>query len=587
MNTGGESELEGRSIAANMRQHEALNLQFTVSQSIRNTFSVWIIILFVGFEVYPVHGIAIAISWILLVGTVATLRSRLLRPALSLETVLADPTFWARRYAALTALMGGSIAAGPIIFFPAATDLLRMYLTIIFCTWGAGSLASVGGRPQVFVWYLGMFIGAVAFGWLMSDSTFAVQILLLLAVYSAIMFSFAKNFAVQVRQGIDIRLQNNELVARLERARADAEEANLAKSRFLAVASHDLRQPLHALTLMNGMLMRARSPEQAGEITRQISRALSTLERLFNSLLEHSKLEAGSVRAEPVWFSFVHAAERLADEFSSRAHEKGVQIKVYAGGYALLSDPHLFERILRNLIDNALKFTRVGSIEIRSDLTHAGLTVSVADTGSGVPENMREEVFKEYVQGAGAQQQEGLGLGLAIVRRLALLLGFTARLTDTPGGGTTAELCIPLAYVKALDEPAHEETSPQKEISLAGLRVVYIDDDAHARDATALLLKDWGCVGSIGADFIEARSALQDIEPHVVLSDYSLAGGKTGLETIAAFREIYSDVAGAIMTGDMSPATRALLAASEYPVLIKPVNAGELRRLLEVFKSID
>ena len=568
-------------------RHEALNLTFTVTQSIRNSASVWIILVFIAAAAYPVFGALHVGAWVLIVGGVAALRTRLLRPAMQLDTVLANPPLWARRYAWLTIAMGVAIAIGPLTLFPAASDLLRMYLTLIFCTWAAGSLASVGGRPRVFGLYLGLFVVPVAIGWVVSGSAYTTQVMLLLAVFAAIMFNFARNFALQVRQGIDIRLQNDALVARLDQARIAAEEANMAKSRFLAVATHDLRQPLHALTLMNGMLMRARSPEQVAEITRQIGRALGTLERLFTSLLEHSRLETGGTTPNPAWFSGAQLLERLAGEFGPRAQEKGLRLSIGACEWAIHSDAQLFERILRNLLDNAHKFTSAGEVSVSTRQDETGLTFVVADTGPGIAANMHEEVFKEYVQGEGAQRSEGLGLGLAIVRRLAELLGHTVRVIDNAGGGATFEVQVPAVQLRRDHDLEAKEEPAQAEIDLRGLRVVYIDDDPHARDATRLLLEDWGCEAVVADGIEQALAASAGAEPHVVISDYALGGGTSGITAIERFRERHNDVAGALMTGSVGPETRALFETIEYPVLFKPVNAAELRRLLEVFKSID
>ena len=568
-------------------RHEALNLQFTVNQSIRNSASVWVIVVFIAAAAYPVFGVLHVSAWVVMVGGAAALRTRLLRPARELETVLANPPLWARRYAWLTIAMGGAIAIGPLTLFPAASDLLRMYLTLIFCTWAAGSLASVGGRPRVFGMYLGLFVVPVAIGWVISGSDYTTEVLLLLTVFSAIMFNFARNFALQVRQGIDIRLQNDELVARLDQARIAAEEANMAKSRFLAVATHDLRQPLHALTLMNGMLMRARSPEQVAEITRQIGRALGTLERLFTSLLEHSRLETGGTTPNPAWFSGAQLLDRLAGEFGPRAQEKGLRLSIGACEWAIHSDPQLFERILRNLLDNAHKFTTAGAVSVSTRLDDAGLIFAVSDSGPGIAANMHEEVFKEYVQGEGAQRSEGLGLGLAIVRRLTGLLGYTVRVTDNPGGGTIFEVLVPAASIRRDNALEVEQDAAQAEIDLRGLRVVYIDDDSHARDAMRVLLQDWGCEVLVAGGIDQALAASAGAEPQVVISDYALGDSDTGLTAIERFRERHGEVAGALMSGSAAPETLALFETIEVPVLFKPVNAAELRRLLEVFKSID
>ena len=178
-------------------------------------------------------------------------------------------------------------------------------------------------------------------------------------------------------------------------------------------------------------------------------------------------------------------------------------------------------------------------------------------------------------------------MGLAIVRRLAELLGHTVRVIDNPGGGATFEVRVPAAQVRRDRAPEVEQDPAQAEIDLRGLRVVYIDDDPHARDATRLLLEDWGCEAQVAGGIDEALAASAGVEPDVVISDYALGGGGTGIIAIERFRERHGEVAGALVTASVAPETLALFATIEYPVLFKPVNAAELRRLLEVFKSID
>ena len=303
--------------------------------------------------------------------------------------------------------------------------------------------------------------------------------------------------------------------------------------------------------------------------------------------MEHSRLETGGTKPSPAWFSGAQLLDRLAGEFGPRAQEKGLRLSIGPCEWAIHSDPQLFERILRNLLDNAHKFTTAGDVSVSTRQDEAGLVFAVADSGPGIAANMREEVFKEYVQGEGAQRSEGLGLGLAIVRRLADLLGHTVRVVDNPGGGATFEVRVAGAQVRR-DQALEVEPDPaQAAIDLRGLRVVFIDDDPHARDATRLLLADWGCEARVAGGIDEALAASAGAEPDVVLSDYALGGGDSGIIAIERFRERHGEVAGALVTASVAPETLALFESFEYPVLFKPLNAAELRRLLEVFKSID
>ena len=611
---------------------DQFSLHFTIGQSIRNSFSVWIIAGFVALATWYELRSWVPFAWFVAVGSAFTWRVHYLRPGLDLTQIRQHPFVWARRLRNSTLVCGAVVATGSLLFFPGASDYLRMYLTMIFCAWLSGSLASVGARFTLYRSYALIFIGGTLVAWLRTDSPRAVEIAMLLALFTVIAIGFGKRFAQQVDEGIEIRMQNEELIARLTDARIAAEESSAAKSRFLVVASHDLRQPLHAVTMLNGMLARAQSAERIGEITRQIDRALTTLSRLFVSVLDFSKLETGRVTPEPSWTLLSFLMDRVRHDYEAPAAGKGLRIESRAAPYAIYTDPELFERVLRNLVENAVKFTERGHICLSAEKVETGsapalegdavpagedaagapadepgLRVVIADTGPGIPGNLREEIFKEYFQAAADARSGGLGLGLAIVRRLVRLLGMRIGVRDAQPVGTRFEIFIPAKWVQ--DAPAGEEQKFEQgpELDLTGMRVVYIDDDAYARDAVGMLLADWGCESFVAATPAEAFAQIdkraaqlgfhgnginsgddeEGYAPQVILSDYSLGQGLTGVEVIERFRARYGPLSGAIFTGEASASEMKKLVDIEYPVLMKPVAAKDLRQLLEVFKSLD
>ena len=326
-----------------------------------------------------------------------------------------------------------------------------------------------------------------------------------------------------------------------------------------------------------------------------MGKALSALEHLFNSVLDFSKLEADKVRSDPAWHSLDAIVAGLQASYAQQAQAKGLRLDFQGSGLSIHTDAALFERILRNLIENALKFTDHGSVAVRARWSGEHLAVAVSDTGPGIAAHLREEIFKEYFQGDMGKAGNGLGLGLAIVRGLSDLLGLQVRVDEAsaepqPGNlpsGSSFSVLVPADMVRVPQQGASNDEGDLPSASLDGLFVAYVDDDGASRDALALLLDDWGCravvAGTLDALLVKLGPGAA---PDALLTDFSLASGVTGLDVIAAVRGRFGPVSAAILTGDISAIEVEKLADLEYPVLRKPVSAQELRALLEVFKNI-
>jgi signal transduction histidine kinase/CheY-like chemotaxis protein len=566
---------------------EVHNLHFTISQSVRNTYSVWFINLFIAIPAWGHVPPWLCVLWVVVVSGAYTLRAYALRPGLAIEVVGEDATGWRRRLNSWTLLCGALAALGPPLFYPTISDILRMYICMLYCCWLAGAMASLGARPRLYAAYAFLFTLGLWVGWLRSDSQTVLPVLVMLFIYALVLSSFARNFARQVDEGVEIRFINDRLIQELTRAREAAEKSSEEKSRFLAVASHDLRQPLHAVTLLNGMLSRPQSAEQVNEISRQMGRSLLTLGRLFNSLLDFSKIEADKVVPHLAWQPLAPLLEQIGQEYASLASQKGLSLTVDTTELSVRTDPQLLERILRNLVDNAIKFTDAGGVALRVSQEPGRLVLSVLDSGPGIPARLREHIFQPYYQQAGGKAQRGLGLGLAIVRGLAERMGLAIRIDDAESGGARFDVVFPTEAVGSGRRHEERPAASPEEVDLRGYFIAYIDDDPSAREALGLLVRDWGCRSVIAASLDEALPLLEGQgTPDVILSDFALAGEVTGLQVIEQMRERYGPVAGAILTGDDSAMRMRLSGELEYPVLSKPVTAGELRAMLEVFKGI-
>jgi signal transduction histidine kinase len=410
-------------------------------------------------------------------------------------------------------------------------------------------------------------------------------------IYLVSLLLMASNGSREIRAAIQLRFENSELVEQLrvetgiaESARLEAERANAAKSRFLAAASHDLRQPLHAMSLfVAAMEDSARYPETR-EMVGNVQRCTTALESLLQTLLDISKIDAGVIEPRPEHFRLTPLLERLGAEFSPQARAAGLDLAVHCPEATVHSDPALVERILRNLIGNAIRYTPTGHIDIRARATDDGVTIEVADTGIGIAADQQERVFEEFIQLGNPERDrtKGLGLGLAIVRRLADLLKLSISLESAPGKGSTFALALPEGNPgEAIDRAPSTEATPN---SLAGRLVAVIDDEADVRTGMCTLLEGWGCRVYAGEDAatVIAKLAAEGIVPEVVLADYRLRGNTTGVQAIQALRDHFGiAIPAAIVTGDTAPERLAEARASGHLLLHKPLRPAKLRVLLQ------
>ncbi len=359
-----------------------------------------------------------------------------------------------------------------------------------------------------------------------------------------------------------------------ERTR-ELELANLAKSRFIAVASHDLRQPLHALGLFVGQL-RGHVPSTEGRaLVERIDGAIVNMNELFTALLDISKLDAGVLVPDLTEFPVDHLLRRMDATFAAAAHAKGLSLRVVSSSAWVRSDVILLERILQNLVSNAVRFAARGGVVVGCRRRGSALRIDVCDSGPGIPKDQQRNVFGEFYQLAGPRQDRhrGLGLGLAIVDRLCRLLGHRIELASTPGKGSRFAILVPLAAGRG--EIALFPGHPQSRLDLpAGKLALIIDDDAMNLESLRGLLASWGCRVATATTCEEAlaRLAADDQAPDIIISDYHLSNGTTGDEVIARLRNRFGpSVPAFLMSGDTAPERRREAGAGGFALLHKPV----------------
>jgi PAS domain S-box-containing protein len=370
----------------------------------------------------------------------------------------------------------------------------------------------------------------------------------------------------------------------LMQAREAADRANLAKSRFLATASHDLRQPLQTLSLLNGTLRRVVRDPIAGEAVAQQSWAIDAMSRLTNALLDISKLESGAIQPDPTDFAVAALFDEMRAEFASVAASKGLELRIETAAPSAHSDPSLVGQILRNLVSNAIKYTQRGWVALRSAPCAAGVRMEVTDTGIGIPADHLPYIYDEFYQVGVASNtsREGYGLGLSIVHRLVRLLGLKLEVRSEVGRGSTFMLEMPSGVRDTIPGTATSLAADRLEASATSARILLVDDDEGVRDATAMLLRVEGFDVLCAASLIEANEALRkNPQMDLVIADYHLQKGETGIEVIAAARAIAGERLGAVLvSGDTSSTLRDVKATDRLRIASKPIKADELLSII-------
>ena len=384
--------------------------------------------------------------------------------------------------------------------------------------------------------------------------------------------------------GEQLREMYTSLERRVNDRTRELNQANHAKSRLLAAASHDLRQPMHALSLFVGQLQDSKTTDERIALTQRIERAVGSLSELLDQLLDLSKLEAGAVQAVQEDFAVRDMLLAIEAEVASLARVKGIDLRVLPIDAWSRSDPILVRRILLNLVGNAIRYTERGGVLIGCRKRGQKVRIAVWDTGCGIPDDRREDVFREFVQLAGAEPRhggsgEGLGLGLSIVARLADLLGTKVELRSTVGRGSmfAFELPLGIASATALEPPA-----PSSMGALRGTFALVIDDDEAARAGMCGLLETWGCVTLTGASSSDAIAQLpaHDRSPELIVCDYWLTN-ETGLDAIERVRAaIGGRVPAVLVTAETSRSVLLSAQGAGIPLLHKPVSPLKLRALL-------
>lgn len=489
----------------------------------------------------------------------------------------------------LTFLVGISWGLGA---FGAATGEFH-YLLVYSLALGGTALGAVSSQhavPRSCLISLWTSVPLLGLAHLYHDPGFAgvaVMVMMLLygGVLSILSFRMLRFMTANVTltRSLDAKLAEiTEMAAELEDARQEAVEANLSKSRFLAHASHDLRQPVHAIGLFTACLRDLRLDGEAQQHVLSIDNAARSVSRLLGSLLDISRLDVGGIVPQPERISLDEVLQSIGRQNADAMRESGCTLVLEPSGICVSVDPALLSTMIQNLLSNAQKYARGATVRItaRTDGEDRAL-LEIADDGPGIAEADLRHIFDEFYRAEGdlRHKADGLGLGLAIVRRLGGLMGLDVGIDSAKGRGTAIHIAgLPVVEPGLLSVPRAHRQHP-----LTGLVVSVIDDDPEVLAATATLLRRWGCeVMEFGGLPQEASGC------DAIVSDFDLGGALDGLGVVARIREIEGwSVPAAILTGRSEPETLTRLAGSGIPFLRKPAHPAELRALLTGFALGD
>lgn len=479
------------------------------------------------------------------------------------------------------AILGVGLTYGAMVVVSTAqggTWSLLIHAAALFVV-AIGANAASGDKISLGLWIVtaGVVPAAVPF-------TFGTQTGLIAGISSLLaclaVLTIAGRLHLFLMRAWRVWQDNDELVSEMREQVSLVERANQEKSRFLAAASHDLRQPMHALGLFAAALEKSLRDSEHHPMVTNMARAVDALEQSFSVMLDISKLDAGVVTTNPQTFPIRDVFRRLHMHCGGEAEERGLSLRFKAGGKLVTSDPQLLERVLSNLVQNALRYTHRGGVTVLARTRREGISLEVWDTGIGIPANELANVFNEFYQvgNTGRDRNRGLGMGLAIVKRLVALLGHSMEVKSSEGQGTVVRILLqstPLDDMGTVVLAADTLPSPLE----TDRTVLVIDDEESVRIGMRDLLQSWGFDVLLASTIDEA---VHSVRQHagvidVLVSDLRLGGGEDGIEAIRCVRDVYgAPLPALLVTGDTSPAEVKRAHDSGHPVLFKPVRTRDL-----------
>ena len=474
---------------------------------------------------------------------------------------------------------------GYLVLYWGTSDSV-IYAIGIISTVSSGALGLGAPLYRAYVTYLTCAIGGVMTAVALAGGPVMWPALFLTGVYYALTCLQARTADRATRRSIALKLENERLVSQLRAesqraltAQQAAEKADRDKSRFLAAASHDLRQPLHAMGLFLESLQRSPLNDHQQTVLRHAHAASGAAAEMLTTLLDYSRLEAGVVKVRPEAFAVQPLLTALEHVFGVQADTTGLVFRTRETSAAAFADRSLVDLVMRNFISNALRYTAQGGVLIACRTRGRRLALEVWDTGAGIPEHQWNDIFHEFHQLGNPERdrRKGLGLGLAIVQRLVREMKTSVELRSRPGQGSVFRL-----WLDRWQDALQDDAAPALDAScLRGLKVLAIDDDEAVRLGMQALLQSWGCeclIAQSSADALHMLDTFDDATPELIITDFRLRHEETGKQVLQALRAyLGTPVPAIILTGDTSPQRLRDAQSTSAMLLHKPVSTGQLR----------
>ncbi len=528
----------------------------------------------------------------------------LIRLYLALRYARREPTNEKRLLARLRNWQVGVLVAGSLwgaaawLFYPFGSGPQQIALVLVVYTFSVASVPILAPQFPLFVVFVTLVFGPAIAAVAVSPVDDAWQTATLMAVAMAMIVVLGRNYRASFDSVIALKLRTEMLAEQLraekadaDAARQEAEIANRAKTQFFTAASHDLRQPLHAMGLFAEALRQRTHEPEVAQLVNSINESVDALEGLFSQLLDITRIDSGGVEVNPQSFAVSDIFRKLRLHYEPTAFEKGLGLAFRGERHVALADPLLVERILRNLVSNAIRYTVDGSVLVSARRVGETIRLQVWDTGPGIDEEERMRVFEEFYQVPGTptaalgEHKKGLGLGLAIVKRLSALMQAPISLRSRLGHGSVFTLELPVGTVPRPGQREQPGKGPTG-LTLDGRLIVIVEDEPAVREGLEVLLHGWGAeivaFESVGATRAWAEASdPKTVRPALVIADYRLEHGQTGVAAIDLLRQRFGHalpaivVTGSSMTGHDKEALE-----HDFHLLIKPVLPNKLRAMI-------
>ena len=461
---------------------------------------------------------------------------------------------WGRRFTAGATVGGLIISAGVAWIMSSGRVDLQAISLLMVCVFTSGAVVAFGAYlPSFIAFFVAASIAPMI--WLVTHGGIVYgSLALMYVIWFVAVVELARRTAAGFVESLLLRFENLDLVENLRREKVAAEQANAAKSRFLAAASHDLRQPVHALSLFVAAMRPRTMDDEARGLLDHIEDSVRAMGGLFGGLLDISRLDAGVVEVSRGPVAVGPLLDRVCRDYEVQAKAKGLRLVLHKCSLSVMSDALLLERVLRNIIANAVTYTDQGRVVVGCRRSRGQLHIQIWDTGRGIPRHEQEHVFQEFYQLGNPERDrtKGVGLGLAIVRRLTQLLGHTLTVRSELGRGSVFEIGAPYADATAIaTTQTGEFASPF--LAHGGGLILVIDDEVAIQIAMKSLLESWGyeAITAGSCEEMLERIATHRTAPRLIISDYRLRDNASGVDAIERLRSEYNDeIPGMLITGD-------------------------------------